>query len=830
MKIVDKKFIKIYLFYILMVSILGFLIYDSILMKNQTLNQYRINKKIEKLAIINKNLDLLLPKRASYVNYDKIRDNINAFKTTLKNIKNDPAYKFASQELSVSLHLVELEKNFHKKQNIIEKYKSNNAIINNSARYLISMSQELEEKIPNTHINQITNYIAKFMLGESIPKESLTKIIQNIQRDNISNEELDLYKKMLIIHINTLYNRIDQQARLFIRLNNLKLDQQIETFSKLIYTTHKNLTKKTTHNIYILLGFLIFLLIIVGYIFYKKEKSELQLRYFKEGVENSDNSIVLTDANQKIIFVNEAFEKSTGFTKSEILGKTPKVLKSGQQSSQFYKELKETIYKGKKWFGEFQNIKKDGTIFYEKASITPILGDNNKILYFMAIKLDITKDKEYQKSIEEKNKEIEKRYYYDSLTNLPNRNKLIHDMKNFNHITLMIVNIDSFKEINDFYGIKIGDSILKQMKDLLKQSCIAKNLQIYRLHADEFALLSNKQLSQEEIENLLKCLQNKITNHRFKTINKQSIILTVSIGVAQTSHKYILNEANLALQSAKKSKTTYAIFNKSMSLSKQYKENIIWHKNLKDAIDESRIIPFFQPIIDSKTMQIYSHEALIRLIDKDGTIISPFKFLDVAKKAKLYNELTKIMINKVFDTFENTNQRFSINFSYEDMMDESIIRLLVNRLWRCKNPHLFTAEILESESISNYEVIKDFIDTIKAFDSLVAIDDFGSGYSNFERLFQFNIDYIKIDGSIIKNINTHKQSKIIAETITQFAKKSNIKVVAEFVSSQKILEILNKLGIDYLQGFYFSPPLRKALSNYNFNTSNQSYQTQPHLS
>ena len=816
MKVFERKFIKVYLFYILIISLLCFLIYDSTTIKNQALDRYRINKKIEQLAITNKNLDLLLPKRANYVNYDTIRDTIHEFRNTLLEIKNDPAYKLASSDVSISLKFLEIEKNFQIKRDIIEKYKSNNAIINNSSRYLISITQEIDNKIINKQINNILNYMVKFMLGESISQAQLIQTIENIQKNrNIPKEEFSLYKNMLIIHINTLYDRLDQQTRLFALLQDLKIDKQIDEFSKLIYTTHQNLTAKTIYNIYILMGFLVSLLVVVGYIFYKKEKSELQLKYFKEGVENSDNSIVLTDAKQKIIFVNEAFEKSTGFYRGEVLGKTPKVLKSGKQSEKFYQELRQTIYQGKKWFGEFQNVRKDGTDLYEKASITPIFGDNKKIQYFMAIKLDITKDKEYQRSIEEKNREIEKRYYHDDLTSLPNRNKLLHDMQNFDHMTLVIVNIDSFKEINDFYGIKVGDTILIKMRDILNQSCNMHSFQTYRLHADEFALLSNKTFSKNDIEEMIKCLQNKITNYKFPTINNQSIILTVSIGISQNSDKSILSEANLALQIAKKSKSTYSIFDQSMSLTKQYEENITWHKSLKHAIDTDRIIPFFQPIVDSKTMKIHSYETLIRLIETDGSIITPFKFLDVAKRSKLYHELTKIMINKAFDTFEETNIRFAINFSYEDMTNESVVRALVERLWRCKNPHLFTAEILESESIDNYEIIKDFIDTIKAFGCRVAIDDFGSGYSNFERLFQLNIDYIKIDGSIIKNIDKDRQLKIIAETITQFAKKSNIKVVAEFVHSKEVVKILNDLKIDYMQGFYFSPPIRKVLSNSN---------------
>ena len=268
----------------------------------------------------------------------------------------------------------------------------------------------------------------------------------------------------------------------------------------------------------------------------------------------------------------------------------------------------------------------------------------------------------------------------------------------------------------------------------------------------------------------------------------------------------LITQANLALHVAKTHTDSWVMYENSLHKSNNYEENLYWLKRLKLAIEEDRIEPYFQPIVNNKNKKIFSQEALMRLVEKNGVALSPYLFLDIAKKSKLYTTLTKIMIEKTFAKFEKSKMSFSINFSYEDMIDEEVLALLSSKLETGNIGKRFTAEILESESITNYDLVKNFIDTIKTYGSTVAIDDFGSGYSNFERLFKLDIDYIKIDGSIIKDIDENKQLRIITETIVAFAKKTNIKIVAEFVHSKEIVDILNNMGVKHMQGYYFAEP------------------------
>ena len=421
-----------------------------------------------------------------------------------------------------------------------------------------------------------------------------------------------------------------------------------------------------------------------------------------------------------------------------------------------------------------------------------------------------TSDDKPKEDVQKENKRKEK-YHLDSLTSLPNKNALIEDLDQMKPATLILINIDAFKDINDFYGLTAGDSLIKQVAKRLSSIPTIPPHALYHFYVDKFALLIHQELSDQEIQNCVKEIENFLQKHTFYASMNQNILFTLSFGISATEDKEnnnqaLIPQATLALSATKTHSHNWVIYKPSLKQKNHYEDNIYWVKKLKLAIQEERIEPYFQPIVNQKTNKIISHEALMRLVEKNGVAIAPYLFLDISKKAKLYTTLTAIMIEKTFATFQDTNSHFSINFSYEDMQDSEILELLSKKLSKGNIGKRFTAEILESESIGNYDIVKNFINTIKTYGAKVAIDDFGSGYSNFERLFNLDIDFIKIDGSIIKDIDENKQLKIIVETIVSFAKKSNIKVIAEHTHSQEIVDILKDMGIKRMQGYYFAKP------------------------
>lgn len=410
-----------------------------------------------------------------------------------------------------------------------------------------------------------------------------------------------------------------------------------------------------------------------------------------------------------------------------------------------------------------------------------------------------------EEKVDEKTRELRQQLYTNALTGLPNRRSLLHDIDYYEEGALLIINIDDFKEINDFFGHAVGDSILISFSQNLSNFITKEhNATLIHLTGDEFALFFIKKPSKDEFTKFITTLLTSIDTMIFYHENNELTIRVTIGGTYQVQEA--LEKADIALKSAKKRGKDFLLYDETLNVEQQYQNNMEWTKKLNWAIENDRIVPFFQPIFDNKTNKIASAECLIRLIDNDDKIIGPYHFLTIAKKSKMYSKLTKIMIQKSCQYFEHLNCDFSINLSVEDILDEDIVKYISYSIKKFNVTNKIIFELLETEEIENYEEVSAFINEMKSIGCRIAIDDFGSGYSNFEYLLKLNIDYIKIDGSLIKNLDTDANAQIVAETLVSFAKKLNIKVIAEYVHNEAVLQKVKELDIDRSQGFHLAEP------------------------
>lgn len=329
---------------------------------------------------------------------------------------------------------------------------------------------------------------------------------------------------------------------------------------------------------------------------------------------------------------------------------------------------------------------------------------------------------------------------------------------------------------------------------------------LFKLQADEFAILDSKALELDSFTDRCKDIVKQISNDIF-TIDDSEINLTVSSGISHGTERLLAN-ATVALKVAKKQKKDFIVFDDSMLISEEYEENIKVASKLKEAIEEDRIVPFYQPIVNTDTQKTEKYEALMRLIERDGTVVSPFSFLEISKVTKLYTKLTQIIIEKSFKEFADKNFELSINIGVDDILNKEVVEFIKEAVARYKIGEKVIFEIVESEGIESFDEVMNFIKEVKTLGCKIAIDDFGTGYSNFEYLMKLQVDFIKIDASMIKNIDRDENSRIIAKTINDFAKKLNMKTVGEFVYSEKVYNEVKSMGIDYCQGYYFSEPKR----------------------
>lgn len=399
--------------------------------------------------------------------------------------------------------------------------------------------------------------------------------------------------------------------------------------------------------------------------------------------------------------------------------------------------------------------------------------------------------------------------YTDRLTSLPNRIKLIEELKigEVQAQSLTIIDIVSFKEINDFFGNKNGDMVLSEVAniilDIIKDY---KHLSLYKFPSDTYCIINLDKDNDSFIE-IVKNIVNRIDSHSF-FVDNNDINVRVRAGISFSEKNNKLITADLALQAAKKDGKDYLVFFDKLDNLQEYQNNIQWTKKIKQALENDKIIVYFQPLINNDNLKIEKYECLVRLIDNDK-VISPYFFLDISKKCNQYNKITKVVIEKSCKTFSNLNFEFSVNISYEDIIEPTFFDFIKSMFEKYDIKNKIVFEILEDQSIKDYDYLINFISEVKKLGCKIAIDDFGSGYSNFEHLLKMDIDYLKIDASLIKNIANNTNSYKVTKTVIEFAKSLNLKTIAEFVENKEIFDVVKDLGSNYSQGYYFSAPLEK---------------------
>ena len=398
--------------------------------------------------------------------------------------------------------------------------------------------------------------------------------------------------------------------------------------------------------------------------------------------------------------------------------------------------------------------------------------------------------------------------YTDKLTNLPNRNKLKKDLDQNNIDLMALLDVDEFSTINDLFGEKIGDTILYELANKLKEYFNDEDYIVYRIEADKFTIVSRKSNQDvNEFYDLCKAFADKIEKESL-LIDEDEIDINVTIGIAQGDGARAFKYSQRVINYARTKLQRIMIYNELFKIQQSFEENIKWVKQLKVGFRENLFQAYFQPIVDTQTQKVHKYEALIRYITKEGVEIAPYNFINVAKKTKLYPNIIKIVIQDAFRLIKNKNKRVSVNISFDDIANEETTAFIYEILELNKEYTEFLEfEILESEEISDFNEVSKFIAEIKKFNCIVGVDDFGAGYSNFNILTLLDIDFVKIDGSLIEKINTSKDLEIIVNTIANFSKEFKVKTVAEYVSNEDIYNKIKELKIDYCQGYYFDNPL-----------------------
>ena len=425
------------------------------------------------------------------------------------------------------------------------------------------------------------------------------------------------------------------------------------------------------------------------------------------------------------------------------------------------------------------------------ASIFSLVGF---VIYFFVLKKVLNIILDQQKKNIELNSKMKQIEFIDKLTNIPNRNKFIKDLALAK--SMILFNLDDFSLINDVYSRETGDKFLAKLAYSLSNLEFIDN-NLYRLGGDEFAILF---FDDSELKSYAKIILQTIDNFYIIVDN---IMVQVSATIAISYQKPLLETTDLALKYGKKNKINIVIYSDKLEVFEKSQIFLDVTLRLKKALKDDNVVPFFQCVVD-KNKNIVKYEALMRIKEGDKYVL-PNVFLDIAKTTKLYTELSIQMINKTFAYMKDKNTLFSINLSYDDIINERVYKILLQNIDSFDKKENIIIELLETEAIK-FNKVQEFIDLLHSKNVKIAIDDFGSGYSNFIYLEKLKPDMIKIDGSIVQKILSSDNADFLVRTIVDFCKKNNIISIAEFVSHKEIFEALRDIGVDEFQGFYFCKP------------------------
>ncbi len=546
------------------------------------------------------------------------------------------------------------------------------------------------------------------------------------------------------------------------------------------------------------------------------KQAEEQLQLLSEASEQSPASIVITDHRGYIQYVNPKFEAVTGFTAAEARGKKPSLLKTGHTPPEQYRQLWTTITRGETWTGEFLNQKKNGELFWETASISPVKDVNGSITHFVAVKEDITLHKETAEL-------LVYQAHYDLLTDLPNRALAIDHLKlalsqaerASEYVAVLLIDLDQFKTVNDSMGHDIGDLLLCSVAQRLKQIILPGDT-LARLGGDEFLIILQ---GLDDLEQVLPFGHQVIETIEQPYLLKQVECYTsASIGVAtypldSASSSILLRNAEIALYNAKNSgRKNIKCFESGMNLCAQRRHQVA--NQLRRALEFEEFSLVYQPLVDLQKQCITGAEALLRWHNPTLGDVSPAEFIPVAEELGLIVPIGDWVIHATCQQINHWQSYFSdtfsiaINLSPRQFKTQRLADVIASALDRYQvSPRQLDLEITESLLLDDQPGTQCLMQQLKAMGMRLSIDDFGTGYSALSYLRRFALDVLKIDRSFISDLPGNQDLGALVRAIIPMAHELQLQVIAEGVETRAQLEFLQAQGCDYAQGFWFSYPL-----------------------
>ncbi|MEO5377714.1 MAG: EAL domain-containing protein [Magnetococcus sp. DMHC-6] len=546
----------------------------------------------------------------------------------------------------------------------------------------------------------------------------------------------------------------------------------------------------------------------------RQQREELKLA--AKVMENSHELILITDAKNRIIKVNEGFCQITGYTEEEVLGNKPNLLRSEQYGAEFYAEMWAKLLKDGFWHGEIWNRRKNGDIFPEWLSISVVKNSQEEVEHYIAIGSDLTE-------LKMADRRISQLANYDQLTQLPNRTLLstqiehaIHNAKSYHrHCGVLLLGLNRFKHLNDSLGHDSGNNVLQQVATRLTET-VGQGTTVARVGGDIFVLL----ISQFNDPGVLVRLAYNAMDAIAKPfmVNGQEVVLSASVGISfypsdGENAEDLLRHGEQAMFLAKsQGRHTYAFFKTQMQ--EEAQERFILENNLRKSLENNELFLNYQPQFNMSGTKMIGSEALIRWRHPLLGIIPPGKFIPVAEESGLVVPIGNWVLETACRQVQAWQEAglqtvmVAINVSAIQFRQPGFAAFVRHVLAQTGlNPKLLELEMTESLLIQDITTTIAILKELKELGIKLAIDDFGTGYSSLNYLSQFPLDKLKVDQSFVKGLPKDTDNAVIATAIIHLAHSLHLQVIAEGVETVEQLEFLTSQGCDEVQGYLFARPL-----------------------
>ncbi len=548
-------------------------------------------------------------------------------------------------------------------------------------------------------------------------------------------------------------------------------------------------------------------------------QTEDTVHKLSSAIEQTADTVVITDLRGVIEYVNPAFERNTGFRREEALGHTPRIVKSGKHDAAYYERLWQTILRGEVFRGVFINRRKGGSLYYEEKTITPLKDEKGVITHFVSTGKDVTERMEAQER-------LDRLAHYDALTGLPNRN-LFHDRLQHaldrarragRSVAILVLDLDNFKTVNDSLGHDAGDRLLQAVAGGIR-GCVRAEDTAARLGGDEFVIVLENIERAEEASMVAHKLTDTLTQP-FQ-LGEHEVFVTASVGIAvypddAKDLDNLLKNADTAMYRAKEQgRNAYRFYSAEMTA--RVREHLRLRTQLRHALQRDEFELHYQPIVELATGRIVALEALARWRHPESGLLDAGKFIPAAEESGLIVPLGEWVLRRVcadlraWSGLIPASLRVAVNVSARQFADPNLLaavgcmKCLQRGQGGCAG--VIELEITESVLMQHEQGVSEALRAFRDNGIRLAIDDFGVGYSSLEYLKRFRVDTVKIDRTFIHDMTDDADAGALVAAIVAMAHALKLKVVAEGVETARQLELLRGCGCDMVQGYLLSRPV-----------------------